>query len=298
MGRVSSATALRSMNTAFDLGVSHFDIARSYGFGEAEKVVGTFIKGRRDKLTITSKFGIVSSPMGIVKKTLIPMARLASEAMPSLKSSLKRKSGSLLIKRDYGMQYAKSCLDISLKALGTDYIDIYLIHEPEAHELSNVDELSRMLEDSLTQGKIRRWGIACKTPDTYKWANSLGCEVIQFEGNSKTASLCADIWDSPFQKITTRPFAGGEENTHLFNLIQELCLWPKLRGINASILDITLSISRYMAGKSGSVITSMFTTDHINENVQSFSAYSKCSEMEEIVRILIDAINDRTGAHK
>ena len=48
MGRISKSHALRALAFSFDCGVTHFDVARSYGFGQAEEIVGGFIKGKRD----------------------------------------------------------------------------------------------------------------------------------------------------------------------------------------------------------------------------------------------------------
>src|ERR1700744_6008843 len=55
LDRFESARVLRS---AAEAGISHFDVAPSYGYGEAEGVLGEFLRGRRDAFTVTSKFGI------------------------------------------------------------------------------------------------------------------------------------------------------------------------------------------------------------------------------------------------
>ena len=57
-GSKSKKTALRTLHTAFDHGIRYLDIARSYGYGQAESIVGEFIKGKRDKIILTSKVGI------------------------------------------------------------------------------------------------------------------------------------------------------------------------------------------------------------------------------------------------
>ena len=48
----------RLLQTAFDSGIRHFDVARYYGYGESEKILGAFLKSRRSEVTITTKFGI------------------------------------------------------------------------------------------------------------------------------------------------------------------------------------------------------------------------------------------------
>src|SRR5271154_6444750 len=53
-----AGNANRVLQTAFDAGVRHFDTARYYGYGEAEGILGKFLKGRRSEVTISTKFGI------------------------------------------------------------------------------------------------------------------------------------------------------------------------------------------------------------------------------------------------
>src|SRR6266404_8829775 len=55
---VGHKNAIRLLETAFDAGVRHFDVARYYGYGESEGLLGTFVKARRAQVTITTKFGI------------------------------------------------------------------------------------------------------------------------------------------------------------------------------------------------------------------------------------------------
>ena len=50
--------ALLLLESAFDAGVRHFDVARYYGYGEAEGILGALIESRRARITITTKFGI------------------------------------------------------------------------------------------------------------------------------------------------------------------------------------------------------------------------------------------------
>src|ERR1700722_14833981 len=47
--------ALQLLETAFDAGVRHFDVARYYGYGESEGILGKFAKSRRAQITITTK---------------------------------------------------------------------------------------------------------------------------------------------------------------------------------------------------------------------------------------------------
>ena len=55
MGRVGREESLRAMNVAWDAGITLFDTARSYGFGEAEAVLGEFLSGKREQAVIATK---------------------------------------------------------------------------------------------------------------------------------------------------------------------------------------------------------------------------------------------------
>src|SRR5436190_22196949 len=59
MTRLGRTQSLRLLEVAYDAGITHFDTARSYGYGEAESVVGDFLARSRDNLTVTTKLGIV-----------------------------------------------------------------------------------------------------------------------------------------------------------------------------------------------------------------------------------------------
>src|SRR4051812_7191906 len=49
------------LDAAYDLGVRHFDVAPMYGLGAAEPELGGFVGGRRDEVTVATKFGIEPS---------------------------------------------------------------------------------------------------------------------------------------------------------------------------------------------------------------------------------------------
>jgi aryl-alcohol dehydrogenase-like predicted oxidoreductase len=75
MGRVGKAASLRAMNAAWDAGITFFDTARAYGFGEAEGVLGEFLKGKRERAVIATKYGIVPQRLSAVKKIAVPLVR-------------------------------------------------------------------------------------------------------------------------------------------------------------------------------------------------------------------------------
>jgi diketogulonate reductase-like aldo/keto reductase len=111
------AGCIASLRAGLDLGMTHIDTAELYGRGRVEALVGKAIAGRRDEVFLVSK------------------------VMPSNAS----RAGTI-----------KAC-ERSLKYLGTDRLDLYLLHWPGSYPLAETiegfDELQR-------SGKIRFFGVS------------------------------------------------------------------------------------------------------------------------------------------
>jgi aryl-alcohol dehydrogenase-like predicted oxidoreductase len=124
--------AERLIHRAVDLGINLFDCANIYGLGDdrafigkSEEILGRALKGKRDDVVITSK---VASPVGSG-----PNDRGAS------RYSILRE------------------VERSLRRLGTDRIDVYLLHVFDA--ATPLDEQFRALDDLVRQGKVRYVGV-------------------------------------------------------------------------------------------------------------------------------------------
>lgn len=111
------ADAIAALRRGVDLGLTHIDTAEMYGSGEAETIIGEALKGRREEIFIVSK------------------------VLPSNAS----KAGT------------KRACEASLKRLGTDRLDCYLLHwrgqYPFAETFAAFEELKR-------DGKILSWGVS------------------------------------------------------------------------------------------------------------------------------------------
>lgn len=159
MRLVSSRARQAVLNEAYDLGIRHFDVARMYGLGKVEEQVGKFIRGRRDKVTLTTKFGIELKPAAGMAAVIQIAGRLAIRLMPSLRKVAQRKVDALYAPRNYGAAAARRSLEESLSALDTDYVDLFMLHEPIVGAVQYEDILE-YLEHARDQGLIRAWGVA------------------------------------------------------------------------------------------------------------------------------------------
>lgn len=148
------ANSRKLIQTAFDSGITHFDLANNYGPppGSAEETFGRILKkdlnGYRDELIISTKagYGMWPGPYG-----------------------------------DGGSRkYLISSLDQSLKRLGLDYVDIFYHHRPDQE--TPVEESMRALDTIVRQGKALYVGISNYGPEetekAYKILDDLGTPFI------------------------------------------------------------------------------------------------------------------------
>ncbi len=150
----------RLLAEAFEQGIRHFDVARMYGLGAAERELGLFARGRREQIAIVTKFGI--EPAGAAGRLarLQAPARAVVARFPALRQAIKRRSNALHQAHRYDPATARASLATSLRELGTDYVDALLIHDPAPDSPIDMDELGAALEDLRDTGSIRAWGLA------------------------------------------------------------------------------------------------------------------------------------------
>lgn len=144
---------------SFDAGIRHFDVARMYGLGAAEAELGRFAHGRRDQISIATKFGIEARPASWMGRLQGP-ARALIGRYPALRRLAKRREASLHVPRSYDVATARASLEASLRQLGTDYIDLLFIHDPLDPAEVPIEELHEFLEETRQRGTIRAWGAA------------------------------------------------------------------------------------------------------------------------------------------
>lgn len=169
------------LETAFHNGITHFDTSPCYGDGLAELALGRFIKGRRDDVTITTKVGLYPR-YGTAKTTLgLLTRRIAGKVFIS----------NTLHSSDWAIARAERSLMSSLRRLGTDYVDLLMLHEPVI-EAINIEQYLVWLYNLRRVGRIRGWGIAGE-PDRVWAAASVADDiamVVQTRGT--TFSSCND----------------------------------------------------------------------------------------------------------
>lgn len=166
MGSVSRKESLGLLEAAFDAGVRHFDTAPAYGHGNSEGCVGEFLARHRGEITVTTKYGVPTHHQSGLKFAVRKMALPLIEMVPGLKRKLQSATAapasSSPAPREslpFTADLAKASLEKSLVELRTERIDVFMLHEVQASDLTD-EGLLRMLEDALAAGKIGTFGCA------------------------------------------------------------------------------------------------------------------------------------------
>lgn len=131
--------SLRTLDRALELGVDFWDTADAYGPFANEELLGRFLKGRRNRVVLATKFGIVRDPNDPTKRGL-----------------------------DSRPEYVRRACEGSLKRLGIETIDLYYQHrvDPATPIEETVGAMKRLVEE----GKVRFLGLSEAGADTMRRA--------------------------------------------------------------------------------------------------------------------------------
>ena len=183
----------RRLNRCVDLGIKTIDTAEIYGGYAVEEVLGDAIalsQGLSDKLRIITKSGIY---------------------VPNRKNP-ERTVGFY----DASAVQLKESLETSLRLLGREQIDLFLVHRPDW--LTSIDDTAEGLNKLIQEGKIRRAGVSNYTPTQFRALNGR-MEIPLFTNQIEFHLLNMDaMWDGTFdlcqelnmQPMAWSPLAGGK----------------------------------------------------------------------------------------
>jgi D-threo-aldose 1-dehydrogenase len=168
----------RLLEESFEQGIRHFDVARMYGLGVAERELGRFARRRRDRIVVATKFGIETSSPAARLASLQAPARAAVARFPALRARLKRRERTFHQPRRYDPATARASLEASLRALGTDYVDILFIHDPGPGDQVDMAELGDALEGLRRAGYVREWGLAGEAEPCIELGDSVDAPTV------------------------------------------------------------------------------------------------------------------------
>ncbi|GAA2110558.1 aldo/keto reductase [Kocuria atrinae] len=141
---VDDATAREALETAWDLGIRHFDTAPHYGLGLSERRLGAFLQTKpRDEFILSTKVGRL----------------LRDNPHPQGKDTEGFEVPDDLYRvRDYSSDGVKRSLEESLERLGLDRVDIAYIHDPDEYWEQALHGAVPALSELREQGVIQAWG--------------------------------------------------------------------------------------------------------------------------------------------
>lgn len=267
MGRVGREQSLRAIAMALNAGITHFDVARLYGYGDAEGVLGEALRGRRDRVVLASKFGLVPPRAAVAMRGLKPLAQKIFAAIPGSRALFRGLIGSVARPADrFTVAAAQASLDQSLTALKTDYLDILFLHDCKPEDLT--PELAAFLDAQLAAGKVRACGVASDVATAARLAPLRPGMVYQF-ANSLCSRGAERLPSRERAYVAHTSFLGADRlqalhGSHpaLFRLGSGRVLQPS--DIHAMMLAWALS-----APNVGVVVCSMLDPNHLSANLQT-----------------------------
>lgn len=140
-GSSSETENLRVLDRAAELGCTFWDTADMYGPFTNERLLAKALKGRRNQITLATKFGVSRGEDG---------------SWHGIKGSA---------------DYVKASCDASLKRLGTDYIDLYYQHRVDPN--TPIEETVGAMAELVKAGKVRYIGLSEADPETIARAHAV-----------------------------------------------------------------------------------------------------------------------------
>jgi D-threo-aldose 1-dehydrogenase len=230
------------LNEAFDAGITHFDTAPYYGYGEAEKILGRFIRSRRDQVTITTKFGIQPPRLAGGGSVAGTIKRLVKNLGP-VRKLLAQQASKMVQRAAFSASDAEKSLEASLRSLQTDHIDIYLLHE--AGPVDATDELLAFLERKQQEGVVGRFGTGSDFAKVSEMAVRYPAftDVVQFE-NSVVRPNLPRLTATPGSRLAITHGALGGSFRELRDALQAD---DTLRARCSGALGVDIGDSRHLA---------------------------------------------------
>ncbi len=179
--RVGGEGVRAIVDTAFDVGITFFDTADTYGVGKSEELLGAALRGRREDVVVATKFGM----------------------------DMDGRNGP-----DHGARasrrYVRRAVESSLRRLGTDYIDLYQLHQPDL--VTPIEETLLALNELVVEGKVRYLGCS----------NFAAWEVTRADATARFLGL--------------RGFVTAQNEYSLYNRVAEEELVPACLDAGAGLL--------------------------------------------------------------
>jgi pyridoxine 4-dehydrogenase len=182
LGKCASSSQVSGLlDTMVEHDITVIDTADSYGSGQAERLLGRAMRGRRDRFFLMTKAGYRDGnlpwPLGILN--------------PFVKKALHRTGR----RQCFDPGYLERCLIRSLRRLCTDHVDVFFLHDPSLEDLKRLDGLEQ-IKHLRTNGMTSELGVSSGDPTVIREALASGIiGFIQTPANLVDATALNGCWD-------------------------------------------------------------------------------------------------------
>jgi len=291
MARMGKKESVHLLEQAFDAGITHFDAARLYGYGEAEGALGSFLAGRRDQVTVTTKLGIDPPRRSRGLDLAKAAARRAVAVAPALRKAARSQAGRMVQGGRFGVDAARSSLETSLRELGTDRVDLLLLHECAVADIT--DELMDLLRGWVADGRVGAFGIATSPDETRAVLATRpdAAETVQL-ANGITARHVESIPELTGRAVITHSAVGeGIEriHRHVTRSAQRAAEWTDAVGADCSdrrVLGELMLAWSVLANPEGVVLFSSRKSRRIRANAGLSAPDSRRDKVEALAALV------------
>lgn len=293
--RVSANEALNCLARAWDQGVTYFDVAPSYGRGEAEAILGRFLADRKDKAQVCTKAGLAPPGTSPLMRLALPIIRPIAAAAAPVRRMLRRSKMTRSAALPLTPALLTGSLDRSLSRLGVEQVAVYALHMAAIEDLGR-DDILRCLDDMVKSGKTRSISVA-STHDAAAAAIGIGAPygVVQFalDLGESVGSLIRRVEQAGLGCVTDSVLALDGPDDIVVAAAKKPQNAALLHSagydgapsvaVSALLLDRDLALNAQ-----GVVLMSMLSDRHIDRNVARAAAPVR-PEAPALVRTLLDA---------
>lgn len=280
--RISERTGRAAIDRALEAGITWFDVAPSYGDGNAERILGLALAGTTAE--IATKVGIVAPPSGGANRLAGMLARPLINAVPALRPLAKSLRGPAAAAIALSPETIRTSLSRSLDRLRRDHVAMLALHGPSLEDVRR-DEIIRTLTDLKSEGLAKTIGIAGSV-EAFNAACAAGLPAT-----------IAQIANDPFDRAVTRLTAGPFTITHsVFGVAGSLARLEALmrrpdaqqhcRALGYDDPAQLLLDYAFAANPNGTVIASSYKPPHLTANASAASAPPSPALVTEIEALL------------
>jgi D-threo-aldose 1-dehydrogenase len=286
---VREVDAARLLDAAYDHGIRHFDVAPFYSDGAAEGYLGKFLS-RHDDISVATKYGLLPISDEALQARL--MRIFLKPAYKSMRAGMKwpfqaKISAISRRKAKFTVAEMEWSLNRSLTLLKRNHIDVFLLHEPDAHDLKD-ERLMNSIRQSIADSRIGAIGIGTpfhQAGEVLQTHRSSFWDVIQHDWNAFSGS---PSFPNTFQIlfwVATQNFKNLHRSfLHNDQLVRHWSDKVDLDLCRPDNLRMLLLKSALLANDNGIVLICSSNVDHIHQNV----AVAENSSLDRSARILLE----------